>query len=87
MQETTKSKIRGCLLIFFFVYIFAWGISGCDAGKAQAKDISIVNKSDGFKLNKDIADGQWKVNLPTGLEKYQIMYGMAIYSLVSLILI
>jgi len=72
MQESTKSKIRGILLIFFFVYIFAWGISGCDAGKAQAKDISIVNKSEGFTLNKDIADGQWKVELPDGLKNYQI---------------
>ena len=70
MQETTKSKIRGGLLIFFFVYIFAWGISGCDAGKAQAK--SITNKNGSFTLDKDIADGQWKITLADGLKKYQI---------------
>jgi len=58
MQETTKSKIRGILGIFFFVYIFAWGISGCDAGKAQAEEVKKINLSGKtFKLDKDIADG------------------------------
>ena len=46
MQEETKSKIKGILLIFFFVYIFAWGISGCDVGKAQAQNLTY--KDDGY---------------------------------------
>ena len=35
MQEETKSKIKGCLWIFFFVYIFAWGLGGCNTAQAE----------------------------------------------------
>ena len=65
-------KLLG-ILVLGLLCIFVWGISGCDSGKTQAKDKSIINLNDGFKLNKDIADGQWQVNLPIGLKKYQIM--------------
>ena len=53
--------------------IVVLGLLLVGAGKAQAKDISITNLNGEFSLNKDVADGRWKINLPMGLKKYQIM--------------
>ena len=65
-------KLLG-ILVLGLLCIFAWGISGCDAGKAQAKDNSIAHIKNKFTLDKDIADGQWKIPLQKGLKKYSVM--------------
>ena len=65
-------KLLG-IVVLGLMCIFVWGISGCDAGKAQAKDNSIAHIKNKFTLDKDIADGQWKIPLQKGLKKYSVM--------------
>ena len=61
MSEETKSKIKGCIWIFFIVYFFAWGLSGCNANAEEVNKINLFNKK--INLSKvDVSDGypNWK---------------------------
>ena len=60
-------KLLGIVLISFLLS------NTSNAGKAQAKDNSIAHIKNKFTLDKDIADGQWKIPLQKGLKKYSVM--------------
>ena len=69
MKEETKSKIKGMLWIFFIVYIFAWGFSGCDITANAGEKHDLLKKNNGIS-NKDTTIKGWKFRANSHLKKH-----------------